>query len=167
MRRTLPVGLCVQAASEEDRETLAWMLTTCLTELRAILGEAESSDPLSNYPWFDEYFSDPTRSPLLITEAGEVIGFALVRQLDRRVHQLAEFFIGQQHRRCGLGRSAATLVFGRFPGPWSVEYDSRNEPAARFWTGFTGARTPTKSESTDTSCRLALTFTAGSDGSLE
>ena len=38
-------------------------------------------------------------------------------------YRMSEFFVRNQHRRAGIGRDAATLIFDRFAGEWEiVEY---------------------------------------------
>jgi predicted acetyltransferase len=86
------------------------------------------------------WFRDDRSHPLLILEVGRPVGFALVsRPLarpsapDTCEYRLAEFFVRRSHRRRGVGRVAAGLIFSRFAGRWEVVEAAANEDAVRFW----------------------------------
>ncbi|MGC2295584.1 MAG: hypothetical protein WA695_02690 [Candidatus Dormiibacterota bacterium] len=46
---------------------------------------------------------------------------------------MSEFFAVRAHRRRGVGRCAAELVFRHHPGPWEVAFDDASQGAATFW----------------------------------
>ncbi len=46
---------------------------------------------------------------------------------------MSEFFVRKQHRRVGMGRDAATLIFDRFAGEWEIVEYQRNPGAVAFW----------------------------------
>jgi hypothetical protein len=46
---------------------------------------------------------------------------------------MSEFFVRKQHRRVGMGRDAATLIFDRFAGDWEIVEYLRNPGAVAFW----------------------------------
>ena len=48
-------------------------------------------------------------------------------------YHMSEFFIRKQHRRVGIGRDAATLIFDRFAGDWEIVEYMRNPGAVAFW----------------------------------
>ena len=89
---------------------------------------------------FANWFSNEYSHPLMILKGSESVGFALVTRPriasagDKPAdYHLSEFFIRRPHRRLGIGRDAATLIFNRFSGEWDiVEYD-RNPAAIAFW----------------------------------
>jgi predicted acetyltransferase len=54
---------------------------------------------------------------------------------DPDVFDIAEFFVLRAHRRSGVGRRAAFLVWNRFPGRWIVRVSEANKSAVSFWTG--------------------------------
>jgi predicted acetyltransferase len=67
---------------------------------------------------------------------GELAGFAFVRRTEedqKRVFQVAEFFVKPKYRRCGVGRAAVTNIWQRFPGWWELQVMNRNDSAIRFW----------------------------------
>jgi predicted acetyltransferase len=90
-----------------------------------------------------EWFRDDRSVPLVILSNGNPVGFArVVAQRARPVaearkplpdYQLVEFFVQGLHRRRGVGRLAAQLIFSRFAGRWLVTEESRNPAAVRFW----------------------------------
>ena len=49
------------------------------------------------------------------------------------MHDVAEFFVLRQHRRSGVGRRAAALLFRAFPTRWTVRVLARNARALAFW----------------------------------
>jgi predicted acetyltransferase len=83
---------------------------------------------------FDRYWSEPDRHPFLIRARGRLAGFALVHQLEPGVHSIAEFFVLRTFRRRAVGKTAAFVLFDRFPGEWHVAQEETNIPAQRFWT---------------------------------
>ena len=85
--------------------------------------------------YFDE--SEP-RFAFLIRAGGRVAGFALATRGssaadDPEVHDVAEFFVLRQHRRNGVGRNAAGLLFRTLPARWTVRVLERNARALVFW----------------------------------
>src|SRR3979490_2692073 len=46
---------------------------------------------------------------------------------------MSEFFVRKQHRRVGMGRDAATLIFDRFAGDWLIVEYLRNPGSVAFW----------------------------------
>lgn len=84
------------------------------------------------------YWDEPGRHPFLVRLDGAPAGFALVKRGsalagDPQAMDLAEFFILRCHRRSGIGRQAAMLVWDRFPGRWLVRVLAANTPALAFW----------------------------------
>jgi predicted acetyltransferase len=51
---------------------------------------------------------------------------------------MSEFFVRKQHRRVGMGRDAATLIFDRFAGDWEIVEYLRNPGAVAFWRRVVG-----------------------------
>lgn len=89
---------------------------------------------------FANWFANELSHPLVILRGPDPVGFALVTR--PRVASagekpadfyMAEFFIRKQHRRSGVGRSAANLIFDRFAGEWEILQYQRNPGAVSFW----------------------------------
>jgi predicted acetyltransferase len=106
---------------------------------------------------FANWFVSDSSHPLLILKGAEPVGFALVTR--RRVSggagagqnfRLSEFFIRKQHRRTGIGRHAATLIFDRFAGDWEIIEYQRHPGSVAFWrrvlTGYCPGRFTERSQ---------------------
>jgi predicted acetyltransferase len=89
---------------------------------------------------FANWFANEHTHPLIIANGTESVGFALVTR-PRIPHAgdtavdycMSEFFIRQAHRRGGIGRTAAALIFDRFAGEWEIVEYQRNPGAVAFW----------------------------------
>ena len=116
--------------------------------------------------YLDAYWFEEDRHPFLICVGGRFAGFALVRRHAEGKHSIAEFFAMRKYRRKGIGERAATQVYARFPGRWTVHQMASNPGAQAFWrktidrvTGgrFTetehAGRSPGTSQSFDNSAR--------------
>ncbi len=89
---------------------------------------------------FANWFSNDHSHPLVIVKGNEPVGFALVTRPQIRGagepvthYRMSEFFVRKQHRRVGMGRDAATLIFDRFAGEWEIVEYQRNPGAVAFW----------------------------------
>jgi predicted acetyltransferase len=89
---------------------------------------------------FANWFSNDHSHPLVILKGYDTVGFALVSR--PRIPQageksadyhMSEFFVRKPHRRAGIGRDAATLIFDRFAGEWEIIEYQRNPDAVAFW----------------------------------
>lgn len=91
-------------------------------------------------PSFATYWEDQSRHPFLLRADGQIAGFALVRQMDAdpAAHDMGEFFVLRRYRRSGVGRTAASALFDRFPGRWEVRELPDNLPAQAFWRRIIG-----------------------------
>ncbi len=111
-------------------------LASLNTGLFPVLGEFGHREPDLLARWF----ADDRSHPLIILKSEQPAGFALVvrpqvaapsqAQIDYR---MSEFFVAHKHRRLGVGRDAATLIFNRFAGQWEVTEYLRNPGAVGFW----------------------------------
>ena len=85
------------------------------------------------------YWSEPERRfPFLVRHGTRVVGFVLATRGspasdDPDVFDVAEFFVIRRHRRSGVGRRAAFLVWDRLPGRWIVRVSEGNTGALPFW----------------------------------
>jgi len=111
-------------------------LSSLNTGLFPVLGEYGHREPDLLARWF----ADDRSHPLVLLKDEQPVGFALVvrpqpvpagqQQIDYR---MSEFFVSSKHRRLGVGRDAATLIFSRFSGLWEVTEYLRNPGAVGFW----------------------------------
>ena len=86
----------------------------------------------------ESYWRDSDCHAFLIRADGRLAGFALI---DRQSHlhdpfdgyTIAHFFVLRRYRRAGVGRTAATQLFDRFPGLWEVASPAPNVLGQVFW----------------------------------
>jgi predicted acetyltransferase len=89
--------------------------------------------------YLPSWLEGDTDHPLIISESGCRIGFALVNEgpspylMPGIGFRLSEFFVLRHHRRHGFGLQAAFALFGRFCGKWQLTVLPRNKPAICFW----------------------------------
>ncbi|MBO0886538.1 MAG: hypothetical protein J2O38_04020 [Acidimicrobiales bacterium] len=81
--------------------------------------------------YFDAYWIDPTRRAFLFRVDGAWAGLAFV--FTGEPHDMAEFFVMRKYRRQGAGSEAASVLFQRFPGRWTVRQHRLNSGATAFW----------------------------------
>lgn len=132
------MSLELTPASEEERPILARLIELYSHELSDVANLRIGDDGLYGYKYLPQYWLESERHPYLLRVAGELAGFALVRQGselsgDPPVWDMAEFFVLRRHRRNGVGVRAAHAVWQRHPGRWEVRVMEGNIPALAFW----------------------------------
>ena len=95
---------------------------------------------LKRFLWHGEQqnWTEDTRHPFFIRVDGILAGFILISEYTYLIKEpgtksITEFFIMRKYRRKGIGKSAATQIFDRFPGKWEVIQHGGNEPSKIFW----------------------------------
>jgi predicted acetyltransferase len=100
-------------------------------------GELGEDGLFAAYEYWDGYWTEPDRVPILIRADGHVAGFALVNNSAHSGlptdYSIAEFFVARKHRRSGVGQAAALAILGARPGQWDVAVSRRNIGAQYFW----------------------------------
>jgi predicted acetyltransferase len=134
----------VKPACFEDKSILRNLLQLYLydfSEYDPIHNDVDNHG-LFGYPYFDHYWTEPTRHPFLFRVKDKWAGFALVRAVAKdnssTYHSLAEFCILRKYRGQGYGRLAAYKIFDRFPGKWHIAQIQNNLPAQAFWRTVIG-----------------------------
>jgi predicted acetyltransferase len=125
--------LWIQSVYDEYIESLADLNTGLFTVMGADNPREEEI--------FANWFSNDHSHPLVILNGPEPVGFALVTrpripaagEPAAADYRMSEFFVRKQHRRAGIGRDAATLIFDRFAGNWEIVEYMRNPGAVAFW----------------------------------
>ncbi len=130
----------------EDRGWIQAIYPEYLEELARVTHAGTGVFPIfgEHGPREDEllarWFRDDRSHPLLILDAGRPAGFALVarplvppRPGEGAEFRMAEFYVRRDHRRRGIGRAAAELIFSRFAGRWEVAEAIANADAVNFW----------------------------------
>ncbi len=144
----MPVSIRDCRHSKKDRQWIQGVygqylesLSDLNTGLFAVLGADSSREE----EIFAKWFTHDQSHPLIILNGSEPVGFALVTRPRIRSagepaadYRMSEFFILKEHRRAGMGRDAATLIFDRFAGSWEIVEYSRNPGAVAFWRRVIG-----------------------------
>jgi|SRR5579863_7009416 len=129
-------------ASSEQQSIIANLLQLYAHDFSEFHDLELGADGRFEYKPLPLYWSDPTRHPFLIKVDGQLAGFVFVKQEEKFVWDVAEFFIARAYRRQGIGMKAAHEVWKRFPGFWQVRVMQLNGAGVNFWqraiTAFTG-----------------------------
>jgi len=135
-------GVALQVAAPHDAALLANLLELYIHDLSDVFPGLElGADGRFGYEKLPLYWSEPERRfPFLIRYGARVVGFALATRGspasdDPDVFDVAEFFVIRRHRRSGIARRAAALLWDRLPGRWIVRVSEGNAGALPFWTG--------------------------------
>ena len=135
-----PPEVVLSAATAGDAALLSNLLELYIHDLSAAFPNVElGSDGRFGYKKLELYWSEPDRHfPFLIRWDSRVVGFALVTRGspasdDPNVFDVAEFFVIRRHRRSGVGRRAAMLLWNRLPGSWIVRASEGVPGAVPFW----------------------------------
>lgn len=94
------------------------------------------SDGLYECRDFKSYFETKNNHAFLIKINEELVGFALIDQLEvlpETDWNMGQFFIVAKYQRSGIGANVAKQLFDRFPGEWSVGAIPQNTRAVEFW----------------------------------
>ena len=130
----------LEPAERADEPVLRNLLELYVHDLSEIFPQARvGPDGRFGYEHLPRYFAEPGRRfPFLIRAGGELAGFALAMRgspatADPADLDVAEFFVLRGHRRAGVGRSAAPLLWDRLPGAWVVRCSLANRAGLPFW----------------------------------
>lgn len=134
-----PNEVVLDLATLRDAALLANLLELYLHDLSEAFPIEVGVDGRFGYDKLPLYWSEPERRfPFLIRSGARVVGFVLVTRgspatEDPDVFDIAEFFVLRRHRRSGVGRRAACLLWDRLPGRWIVRVSEGNRGAVPFW----------------------------------
>jgi predicted acetyltransferase len=133
---TMQITLLPAAASEQP--ALANLMQLYHYDLSEVSGADVDKNGRFDSPRLDAYWAEADCHPFLIHVEQQLAGFALVHRQSRLYnpfdgHSIADFFVMRRYRRQGVGRTAAMLLFERFPGTWEVSSSADNVPGHVFW----------------------------------
>jgi predicted acetyltransferase len=140
------MGLEIVPVSEADHRAVGDLARFYIHDMAVYAGWACPADGLLQPgDWFATYWDAAAAArtwppgwrgfAFLLRVDGQPGGFALVKRLSAapRTHDMGEFFVARQHRRRGIGRRMATVLFHTLGGRWEVREIPANIPARRFW----------------------------------
>jgi predicted acetyltransferase len=139
----------LEPATRADAGVLANLLELYVHDLSEIFPQARiGADGRFGYEHLPKYWAEPDRRfAFLIRAGGALAGFALAMRGSPATDDpddldVAEFFVLRGHRRAGVGRLAAPLLWDRIPGSWVIRCSMANRPGLPFWEsvvrGYTG-----------------------------
>ena len=127
-------------AIASDSPLLSNLLQLYIHDLSDVFPQVElGHDGRYSYDRLPLYWSDAQRRFAFVIRCdGRPAGFALATRgspatPEPDVMDVAEFFVIRRHRRCGVGRAAAFLLWNLLPGKWSVRVLETNRGAVEFW----------------------------------
>ncbi|MEP7012320.1 MAG: GNAT family N-acetyltransferase [Acidobacteriota bacterium] len=134
-----PEVVVLDLATLSDETTLSNLLELYAHDLSDTFGLELGAEGRYGYEKLPLYWSEPDRRfPYFIHLGTQLAGFALVTKGspgldDPQVFDMAEFFVVRRHRRSGVGRQAAFLLWDRLPGRWFVRVAEGNRHGQSFW----------------------------------
>jgi predicted acetyltransferase len=129
----------LEPATLRDAAVLSSLLELYSHDLSDVFALEPGVDGRFGYEKLPLYWSEPeSRLPFLIRAGTRLAGFALVTWAspasgDRDACDIAEFFVLRRHRRHGVGRRAAFLLWNRLAARWNVRVSEGNQEGLRFW----------------------------------
>jgi predicted acetyltransferase len=127
------MAVTVEEVGPEHREVVRRLLEFNAYELSRFDGADLDGQGAFGYRYFDNYWTEPGRHPLVIRFDGRIAGLALVRPLESGERAFGEFLVLPKYRRLGVGTTAARAVFTMYPGAWVISEIPGNDDAVRFW----------------------------------
>jgi len=134
----------IRRAALGEKPALAAMIKAYIQEL-ADLNVLDNPQGFMDRlpPELDLYWTDPSRTPYLVTHDDQIAGFALINQVSHSGQPvdaaIAEFYVTPKTRKQGIGRTAALTAFAAHPGQWEMWVSKANAPAQAFWKQTTNA----------------------------
>lgn len=158
------MSVAIVLAALKDKELLKELMT-------AYLAETNDDDHAgTDYPYFDDYWTDATRWPYFITLNNEIAGFALINQWSvlglPTDFAIAEFFISPAYRRNKIGKSALQKLIQTHKGLWEISVSLSNSSARYFWKQALTANNIKDIECHHTSENEIYRFRIGMDASV-
>ena len=83
----------------------------------------ENGTPI--YNWFDCYWEDKDRFPLFLVVNETVAGISMIREMDDRHYDIAEFYVCPEFRKDGNAIWFATEITNLFDGQFDFQPDLR------------------------------------------
>lgn len=132
-------AVVVEPATAPDAAVLSNLVELYSHDLSDVFALDLGPDGRFGYEKLPLYWSEPERRfPFLIHCDSRLVGFALITRGSPASDNIedfdvAEFFVARRHRRSGVGRRAAFLIWNRFAVRWTVRVTERNREGRHFW----------------------------------
>jgi GrpB-like predicted nucleotidyltransferase (UPF0157 family)/predicted acetyltransferase len=129
----------LEPVAPRDAAVLSNLLELYAHDLSEVFALELGANGRFGYEKLPLYWSEPERRfPFFIRARSQLAGFALVTRGspasdDPNDFDVAEFFVLRRHRRSGVGRQAAFLLWNRFAVRWIVRVSEGNHEGLRFW----------------------------------
>ena len=132
------VGVSVSPATEAEGPALRRLMQLYCYDFSDFSKMKMNDDGTFGNPEFIEEQFGAEHASYTLRCRGAMVGFAIVSPRNfltgkSGVTDMAQFFVMRGYRREGVGRTAATILFDRHPGPWEVRVIEENLPAEAFW----------------------------------
>lgn len=118
---------------EEMRKYLYDYLTE-LSQFDPDIKFDQNSVPI--YQWFDCYWEEKDRYPIYFIIDNVVAGFCLLRELNDKVYDIAEFYVLPEFRKDGNAIEFAKKITELFEGQFCFSTRFTNRRAIKFWQKF-------------------------------
>jgi len=127
----------IQIVPKTKKEEMRQILFEYLSELSQFDKSIEfdkNNKPI--YNWFDCYFEEKERYPIYLKIDKVVAGMCLVREVDNRKYEIAEFYVKPEYRKNGNAFWFADIIFNLFDGDFEFSTCLTNNRAIKFWDKF-------------------------------
>lgn len=137
----------IRVATADQKPVLQWLLELHVSEFTQMKGgPVPQKQVFFDQEYLDLFWKRPDWIPILIHYHNKVAGFALIftnGYLHEKpgVHVVSDFFVLKKYRKQGIGRTAALMIFDRFPGQWEVLESDFNKSGQAFWRTVVGEYT--------------------------
>jgi predicted acetyltransferase len=131
--------IVLETAAASDAPVLSNLLELYSHDLSEVFALELGANGRFGYEKLPLYWSESEhRFPFLIRAGTRLVGFALVTRglppsEGSNDFDIAEFFVLRRHRRSGVGRRAAFLLWDRFEARWTVRVSEGNQRGRQFW----------------------------------
>lgn len=135
-------SLNISIATLSEKPIIGRLLQLYLHDFSGLATDRDAAKDINDeglfqYKYFDSYWIDPNREPLLLRMDNQIVGFAALNDwsasglgIDRG---MGDFFIMRKYRGMGLGKCAALEIIRARPVIWEIPVRDYNKPALSFW----------------------------------
>ena len=135
-------SLSTSIATISEKPIIGRLLQLYLHDFSEFATDGDSTWDVNNegifqHKYFDSYWEDPGREPLLFRMDNQIVGFASLNNWSASglgaERSIGDFFVMRKYRRVGLGKCAALEIIRNRPVIWEIPVRDYNRPALSFW----------------------------------